>query len=143
MTLLQRPLLFVALAFCSACSANPASSPSPNQPATAPPANSGEPASPKAEAVCGGLAGFACAAGTYCAFELEAHCGAADQTGVCKAIPERCTDEQAPVCGCNDVTYPNSCEAARAGVSFGATGECAVPAPATPARRPATPTTSS
>lgn len=75
--------------------------------------------------MCGGIAGFGCAAGLYCAFLPEAQCGAADQSGTCRAIPQVCTEEFAPVCGCNDKTYPNACSAAREGVSVVKTGECA------------------
>ena len=78
-----------------------------------------------AGAQCGGIAGFGCAAGLYCAFPLAAHCGAADQFGVCKPIAEMCTEQYDPVCGCNDKTYPNECYAARAGISVGAKGACA------------------
>jgi hypothetical protein len=84
--------------------------------------------------MCGGLAGFACSAGLYCSFPPEAMCGAADQTGSCTPIPEVCTEEFAPVCGCNDKTYPNACHAAREGISVGKKGECALPAPAPPAK---------
>ena len=42
--------------------------------------------------------------------------------------PNVCTEEFAPVCGCNDKTYPNACHAAREGISVGKTGECAPPA---------------
>ncbi|MFZ5893616.1 MAG: Kazal-type serine protease inhibitor domain-containing protein [Myxococcota bacterium] len=86
-----------------------------------------------AGAMCGGIAGFGCAAGLYCAFPIEAHCGAADQSGVCKPIPEMCTEQYSPVCGCNDKTYGNECQAAREGISIGKTGECAQTAPAAPA----------
>lgn len=75
--------------------------------------------------MCGGIAGFGCAPGLYCAFPVEAHCGASDQAGVCKLIPEMCTEQFAPVCGCNDKTYPNDCYAAREGISVGHQGECA------------------
>lgn len=78
--------------------------------------------------MCGGLAGFGCAPSLYCAYTLEAHCGAADMTGICRPAPEVCTEEFAPVCGCNDQTYPNACHAARAKVSVGSSGECAAPA---------------
>jgi hypothetical protein len=81
-----------------------------------------------AGALCGGIAGFGCAAGLYCAFPIEAHCGAADQSGVCKPIPEVCTEQHAPVCGCNDKTYSNECYAARESVSVGIQGECATAA---------------
>jgi hypothetical protein len=77
--------------------------------------------------MCGGLAGFGCAAGLYCSFPLEATCGAADQTGTCEAIPEMCGEIYEPVCGCNDKTYSNACSAAREGISVGKKGECAKP----------------
>lgn len=80
-------------------------------------------------AMCGGIAGFGCAPRLYCDFAIDAHCGAADQTGVCKPIPEMCTEQYDPVCGCNDKTYANACHAAREGIAVGAKGECA---PATP-----------
>jgi hypothetical protein len=36
-----------------------------------------------------------------------------------------CSEELAPVCGCNDKTYPNACHAAREGISVVKGGECA------------------
>jgi hypothetical protein len=73
---------------------------------------------------CGGLLGTPCGEGEYCNFAPDAMCGAADQTGTCSAIPEVCTEEYAPVCGCDDKTYGNACEAASAGVSVASKGEC-------------------
>ena len=73
---------------------------------------------------CGGLAGLACDADEYCDFPTSAQCGAADQTGVCKDKPELCTEEYAPVCGCDDKTYGNACAAHAAGVSVAKQGEC-------------------
>jgi len=75
--------------------------------------------------LCGGLQGAACPDGQYCDFAPDAQCGAADQTGTCKPKTQACTRIYKPVCGCNDKTYGNACEAAAAGISVAKEGECA------------------
>lgn len=73
---------------------------------------------------CGGIAGIPCPADQYCHFK-DGECQTiADVAGVCTSKPTVCTADVAPVCGCNDVTYSNSCTAAAAGVSVGAIGAC-------------------
>lgn len=76
-------------------------------------------------AFCGGLTGAQCAADHFCLFAPDALCGAADQTGVCTERPDICNDLYSPVCGCDDKTYPNECDANRAGISVVSKGECA------------------
>ena len=73
---------------------------------------------------CGGLAGTSCRRGQYCSYPPSAQCGAADQTGSCETIPDACDDLYSPVCGCDDKTYSNACEAAAQGVSVASQGEC-------------------
>jgi hypothetical protein len=75
--------------------------------------------------ICGGLRGAQCASGQYCDFPISAKCGAADQTGTCQPIPGVCNDIYKPVCGCDDKTYANDCEAAAEGVSVVSDGACA------------------
>jgi hypothetical protein len=77
-----------------------------------------------AGAPCGGLQGLGCDDGEFCDFPPGAFCGAADQTGTCRPIPEICTLQADPVCGCDDVTYGNACAANSAGVSVASAGEC-------------------
>ena len=82
---------------------------------------------PREARPCGGLAPGqnACDANEFCDYPLEATCGAADAMGQCRLPPEVCADDVAPVCGCNDQTYTNACQAAAAGVSVAANGACA------------------
>ncbi len=76
-------------------------------------------------ATCGGLRGAQCATGFYCDFAIDASCGFADQTGTCHAIPQVCTRDYRPVCGCNGQTYGNACSAHAAGISVASNGACA------------------
>ncbi|MBM65513.1 MAG: hypothetical protein CMH55_04680 [Myxococcales bacterium] len=73
---------------------------------------------------CGTRGASPCPAGTFCQHPIEANCGRGDQAGVCIPIPEGCNRLLRPVCGCDDETYANACEAARASVSVAAEGAC-------------------
>jgi hypothetical protein len=73
--------------------------------------------------ICGGIAGFPCPDDEFCKFETGT-CGAADQSGVCMAIPDVCTEMVDPVCGCDGETYGNECQAEQVGVSVQDEGEC-------------------
>lgn len=76
---------------------------------------------------CGGLLGLSCDEGEFCAYAADAYCGAADQTGICTPRPEVCIELYKPVCGCDGLTYGNSCKAASAGMSVVSEGECEAP----------------
>lgn len=56
----------------------------------------------------------------YCSFP-DLLCGG---PGVCKRIPDICTLELRPVCGCDFQTYSNPCSAAAAGQAIFATTAC-------------------
>ncbi|MCC7541721.1 MAG: hypothetical protein IT379_36215 [Deltaproteobacteria bacterium] len=79
------------------------------------------------ERACGGLLGLTCEEGEFCDYEPGQHCGAADQTGVCRTPPTACTREFRPVCGCNGQTYSNACNARAAGTGVLSEGECDAP----------------
>jgi hypothetical protein len=74
--------------------------------------------------MCGGIAAIQCIdAADYCMMETG-QCSMPDASGVCTQKPEVCTEDMAPVCGCDGQTYSNACKAAAAGVSVAAEGEC-------------------
>ena len=61
-----------------------------------------------------------CPAGSYCATEP----GDCDGVGQCMPMPQLCTTEWDPVCGCDGRTYSNKCTAASRGISVDFRGEC-------------------
>jgi len=78
---------------------------------------------------CGGIAGLRCGAGLVCdAGRGTGSCGMADRAGTCIVERSVCTEEIAPVCGCNGQTFSNDCH--RAGlVDFDHDGECVLNTP--------------
>jgi len=77
---------------------------------------------------CGGFVGFTCGDDSmYCHYDQEDNCGAVDQVGTCREMPGACTEEFAPVCGCDGQTYSNSCFAAMGGTSVVHEGACEQP----------------
>jgi hypothetical protein len=51
-------------------------------------------------------------------------CTVADDAGVCKKIPDACTEQYEPVCGCDGQTYGNACKADEAGAKVNRPGAC-------------------
>ena len=75
-------------------------------------------------AACGSRGLPTCAEDAFCSFPPGANCGRADVPGRCAPLPEACIEIFAPVCGCDGVTYDNSCFANAAGVSVETEGPC-------------------
>jgi hypothetical protein len=74
--------------------------------------------------ICGGFAGFTCAASEYCAYVEGQLCGAADASATCQPRPAACLANVDPVCGCDGQTYSNACVAAEAGFGYSTKGAC-------------------
>lgn len=78
---------------------------------------------------CGG-SGAVCQPGEFCKFPVGT-CGDPNVPGVCTVVPQVCPDVWDPVCGCDNVTYGNECEADAAAVSLAHFGPCDVQCAAT------------
>lgn len=71
-----------------------------------------------------GTGGGECDSNTQCAPTDYCFHDGCEGTGVCVERPELCPLVWDPVCGCDGMTYGNSCDAAGAGVNVKSTGEC-------------------
>jgi len=77
-------------------------------------------------AQCGGFAGWVCADGLVCHFP-DGSCHWGDPIGTCEVPPTVCPRFWAPQCGCDGVTYGNTCEALKAGATIDFAGACPDP----------------
>ena len=82
-----------------------------------------KPSTPDTQA-CGGIAGLQCPADQVCDIDIPNACGGYDLSGICKAVPDFCTEQYEPVCGCDGVTYGNDCFRLMAGAQLENAGEC-------------------
>ena len=73
--------------------------------------------------LCGAPDDAFCPTGEFCK-RPEGECSA-EARGECADIPDTCPVAPDQVCGCDGVTYTNSCLAAAAGVTIASRGECA------------------
>jgi hypothetical protein len=73
---------------------------------------------------CDGIAAIQCGEGLRCEHPAG-QCKVADGAGLCAKAPEICTQDYAPVCGCDGETYGNDCMRKVAKVQLDSVGECA------------------
>lgn len=64
-----------------------------------------------------------CSAEESCVFPIGT-CGESNSLGLCKTVPDICTQELSPTCGCDGMTYSNECQALSKKVSLRYFGEC-------------------
>jgi hypothetical protein len=72
---------------------------------------------------CGGVSGAQCAKGLWCE-PPPGLCGAPVR-GTCVTVPQACTMEYKPVCGCNGKSIANDCVRRAAKVGLLHAGSCA------------------
>lgn len=120
-------LLAIAGLILAACGSEPTDPPVENAPA--PVTELAEPTEVNVEIdatdeVCGGFTGILCPSGYYCKQEEGQCLEELDGAGTCQPVPQMCTQDYTPVCGCDGQTYSNACQAGVAGISVAIEGEC-------------------
>jgi hypothetical protein len=73
--------------------------------------------------LCGGIAGIKCDGKLWCD-PTPGQCGGADISGKCVRVPQVCTMDWKPVCGCDNRTYSNDCVRRAVKVAKKSDGEC-------------------
>jgi len=74
--------------------------------------------------LCAGPSEVDCKGNQYCAGFAVGQCPSKAAYGVCLPRPRLCPFSVSPVCGCDGVTYSNSCLAAAAGAAVAKPGAC-------------------
>jgi hypothetical protein len=84
---------------------------------------------PSGPLFCGGADQVACPDGYTCD-RTDVLCTQSDVPGMCVPSPDGpCVDAGSPVCGCDGVTYPSTCDRLVAGAVHGHDGACDQPVP--------------